>query len=95
MVNPWMTHLSKFWAKNKKKMTYTEAMKEAAKTYKAPKVGGGKAKQKGCGIMDDPAGIKFNKKHPGLVVVKAKGRGKFDRFDRPVGTLPDVSSKRI
>ena len=31
--NPWMAHLRAFWAKNKGKMSYSEAMKAAKKTY--------------------------------------------------------------
>ena len=34
MANPWITHLKAFYAKNKSKMTYTQAMKEARKSYK-------------------------------------------------------------
>ena len=34
MANPWLIHLKKFWAKNKGKMSYSQAMKEAKKTYK-------------------------------------------------------------
>lgn len=33
MANAWMTHLAKYWAKNKGKMSYSTAMKEAKKTY--------------------------------------------------------------
>jgi hypothetical protein len=33
MANPWLAHLKKFWSKNKTKMTYKTAMKEAKKTY--------------------------------------------------------------
>ena len=32
-TNPWMTHLKAFWTKNKGKMSYSQAMKEAKKTY--------------------------------------------------------------
>lgn len=32
--NPWLKHLKAFYAKNKSKMSYKEAMKEAKKTYK-------------------------------------------------------------
>ena len=32
--NPWLKHLKEFYAKNKGKMSYKEAMKEAKKTYK-------------------------------------------------------------
>ena len=51
MPNPWMQHLKSFWAKNKGKMSYSEAMKAAKKTYtkkgkdKAPKKKG-KGKKK-------------------------------------------------
>lgn len=34
MANAWIEHLKKFWSKNKGKMSYSEAMKEARKTYK-------------------------------------------------------------
>lgn len=33
-MNPWLKHLKAFYAKNKSKMSYKEAMKEAKKTYK-------------------------------------------------------------
>lgn len=32
-MNPWLEHLKDFYAKNKDKMSYKEAMKEAKKTY--------------------------------------------------------------
>lgn len=34
MANAWLTHLKDFYAKNKSKMSYKQAMKEAKKTYK-------------------------------------------------------------
>ena len=34
MANAWIEHLKKFWSKNKGKMSYSEAMKAARKTYK-------------------------------------------------------------
>ena len=37
MANAWMHHLKEFYKKNKDKMSYKQAMKEAKKTYKAPK----------------------------------------------------------
>lgn len=40
MANPWLTHLKAFYAKNKSKMSYSQAMKAAKATYKR---GGGKA----------------------------------------------------
>jgi hypothetical protein len=33
-TNPWISHLKAFYAKNKSKMSYKDAMKEAKKTYK-------------------------------------------------------------
>ena len=40
MANPWLSHLKAFYAKNKSKMSYKQAMKEAKKTYsKKPKAG--------------------------------------------------------
>jgi len=33
MVNAWISHLKEFYAKNKSKMSYKDAMKEAKKTY--------------------------------------------------------------
>ena len=42
--NAWMTHLKAFWAKNKGKMTYREAMVAAKKTYKKKSAGGKKKK---------------------------------------------------
>jgi hypothetical protein len=51
-TNPWLQHLAAFYAKNKHKMTYTEAMSAAKATYKKPK----KA-QKGAGFMDNPLGV--------------------------------------
>lgn len=35
MANKWMEHVAKFWAKNKGKMPYSQALKEAKKTYKS------------------------------------------------------------
>ena len=35
MANKWLEHLKKFWSKNKGKMSYSQAMKEAKKTYKS------------------------------------------------------------
>ena len=32
--NPWLIHLDKFYKANKTKMSYTEAMKAAKKSYK-------------------------------------------------------------
>tara|TARA_R110000823_G_scaffold44235_1_gene114734 strand:+ start:87 stop:200 length:114 start_codon:yes stop_codon:yes gene_type:complete len=32
-MNEWLKHLKAFYAKNKGKMSYKEAMKEARKTY--------------------------------------------------------------
>lgn len=32
--NPWLIHLDKFYQAHKNKMSYTEAMKAAQKTYK-------------------------------------------------------------
>ena len=38
MANAWLSHLKAFYAKNKSKMSYKQAMKEAKKTYnKKPK----------------------------------------------------------
>ena len=34
MANAWLTHLKKFYAANKSKMSYAEAMKAAKATYK-------------------------------------------------------------
>ena len=31
--NPWLSHLKSFWAKNKGKMSYRQAMVAAKKTY--------------------------------------------------------------
>tara|TARA_R110000744_G_scaffold233204_1_gene351220 strand:+ start:547 stop:660 length:114 start_codon:yes stop_codon:yes gene_type:complete len=33
MGNPWLVHLKAFYAKHKSKMSYSQAMKEAKKTY--------------------------------------------------------------
>ena len=33
MANPWLTHLKSFYAKNKGKMSYAQAMKAAKATY--------------------------------------------------------------
>jgi hypothetical protein len=33
MANPWITHLKAFYAKNKGKMSYAQAMKAAKATY--------------------------------------------------------------
>ena len=32
--NPWLVHLDNFYKANKTKMSYTEAMKDAKKSYK-------------------------------------------------------------
>ena len=45
MANPWISHLKAFYAKNKSKMSYKQAMKAAKSTYK--KGGAVKAKKKG------------------------------------------------
>ena len=42
MANAWLDHVKKFWAKNKGKMSYSQALKEAKKTYK----GGAKTSSK-------------------------------------------------
>jgi hypothetical protein len=42
--NPWLAHLKSFWAKNKTKMSYRQAMVQAKKTY--TKVGSSGAKKK-------------------------------------------------
>jgi len=34
MANPWLQHLKAFYAKNKSKMSYAQAMKAAKSTYK-------------------------------------------------------------
>ena len=34
MSNPWLSHLKAFYAKNKSKMSYSQAMKAAKATYK-------------------------------------------------------------
>ena len=34
MPNPWLTHLKAFYAKNKSKMSYAQAMKAAKTSYK-------------------------------------------------------------
>ena len=31
--NPWLSHLKSFWSKNKRKMSYRQAMVAAKKTY--------------------------------------------------------------
>jgi len=36
-MNPWLSHLKAFYAKNKSKMSYKQAMKEAKKTYNKKK----------------------------------------------------------
>ena len=52
MANAWISHLKDFWSKNKGKMTYKQAMKEAKKTY--TKVDGkGKSKSKASVITKD------------------------------------------
>ena len=33
-MNPWLKHLKEFYAKNKDKMSYKEAMKKAKSSYK-------------------------------------------------------------
>ena len=34
MANPWLTHVKAFYAKNKGKMSYSQALKAAKATYK-------------------------------------------------------------
>ena len=48
MTNAWLTHLKAFYAKNKSKMSYSQAMKAAKKTYKPakPPTTGRKARKK-------------------------------------------------
>ena len=44
--NPWLAHIKSFWAKNKGKMSYKQAMVSAKKTYKSkPKATKGKKKR--------------------------------------------------
>jgi hypothetical protein len=43
-MNPWLSHLKAFYAKNKSRMSYSQAMKAAKATYK--KVGKAKGKKK-------------------------------------------------
>jgi hypothetical protein len=45
MPNPWISHLKAFYAKNKSKMSYAQAMKAARASYR-PK-GAGKAGKAG------------------------------------------------
>ena len=33
-TNPWLAHVKKFWAKNKGKMSYRQALVQAKKSYK-------------------------------------------------------------
>tara|TARA_R110002072_G_scaffold192549_2_gene349586 strand:- start:8897 stop:14620 length:5724 start_codon:yes stop_codon:yes gene_type:complete len=60
MVNAWISHLKEFWSKNKGKMSYKEAMKEAKKTY-TPKVKGKstKAKSKGKSTKSKMSNVEF------------------------------------
>ena len=49
MGNPWLDHVKKFWAANKGKMSYRQALVAAKKTYKkgaAPKATKPKRKTK-------------------------------------------------
>ena len=43
--NPWLAHLKSFWAKNKGKMSYKQAMVAARKTY-SPKGSAAEPKKK-------------------------------------------------
>ena len=45
MANKWILHLKAFYAKNKGKMSYSQAMKAARKTYKPEKKVKGKKKK--------------------------------------------------
>ena len=38
MANSWITHLKAFYAKNKSKMSYSQAMKAARASYKKAEV---------------------------------------------------------
>ena len=45
--NPWLAHLRAFWAKNKSKMSYRQAMKAAKSSYtKVGKTAAKKGKKK-------------------------------------------------
>ena len=37
-MNPWLKHVKEFYAKNKSKMCYKQALKEAKKSYKPKKI---------------------------------------------------------
>ena len=43
--NPWLAHLKSFWAKNKGKMSYKQAMVSAKKSYKPKSKAKGKKKR--------------------------------------------------
>jgi hypothetical protein len=45
MPNPWISHLKAFYAKNKSKMSYAQAMKSARASYK-PKASAAAPKKK-------------------------------------------------
>ena len=45
MPNSWITHLKAFYAKNKSKMSYRQAMQKARASYK-PKSKAGRSKKK-------------------------------------------------
>jgi hypothetical protein len=97
MANAWLAHLKKFWSKNKNKMSYSQAMVAAKKTYKPKKVAtGGKRKPalKGKGMFDDPDARKYRKTHPDKAIEAGsfyRGRG---RFDSPIGIVPEIKVVR-
>tara|TARA_R110000803_G_scaffold101544_1_gene169471 strand:+ start:1682 stop:1924 length:243 start_codon:yes stop_codon:yes gene_type:complete len=80
MANKWMEHVAKFWAKNKGKMAYSEALKQAKKTYKSGATlttskGGKAAKGKGKATVPKGKG-KGKKEDMEMEVVAKKGKKK-------------------
>ena len=90
MVNAWISHLKEFYAKNKSKMSYKDAMKEAKKTYskgthKMPdgsvmtgKVHNKNSKLKG-GAYGSQGNIKMSIKEPKVETQKERLSDKTDR----------------
>ena len=83
MANAWLDHVKKFWAKNKGKMSYSQALKEAKKSYHPTAK---KGKQTKKDKKDESKGMKGKTKGS-----KSKSRkGDFISFDNaePIVDLP-------
>jgi hypothetical protein len=69
------------WAKYCQKLGFIP--KKGLKEHSAYK------KQSGKGIMDDPSGIAYRKKHKEMIAIRGKGKMKL-QVERPIGIVPDM-----